>query len=40
MNEISLKGTIYDFLTDYGLIVIEHVVNIHKNLMKKAQSYS
>ena len=34
MNEISFKGTLYDFATNYALIGIENIVNIHECLMK------
>ena len=34
MNEISLKGTAYDFSDDYDSIGIENIVNIHRFSMK------
>ena len=34
MNEISLKGTAYDFSADYDSIGIENIVNIHEFSMK------
>ena len=35
MNEISLKGTVSDISTDYGLISIGNVVYIFDYLMKE-----
>ena len=32
---IALNGTIYDFLTDFGLIGVKDILQIHEYLMKK-----
>ena len=34
-SEISLNGTIYNFLVDDSLIKKEHILNIHQYLMAK-----
>ena len=35
MNEISLRGTVYDFSTGYCLIGTENILDIHEYSMKK-----
>ena len=34
-SEISLNGTVYNFLVDHSSIKIENILNIHKFLMAK-----
>ena len=35
MNVISLKSIAYRFSTDYGLITIKNIVNIHEYLIER-----
>ena len=34
-SEISLNGTVYNFLVDHSSIKIENILNIHKFLLAK-----
>ena len=34
-SEISLNGTVYNFLVDHSSIKMENILNIHKFLMAK-----
>ena len=36
-EEVSLRGNVYDFSTDYGNIEVGDILNIHKYLMKKKE---
>ena len=35
MKKTGLNGYVYDFSVDYGAIVVDDILDIHKNLMKK-----
>ena len=35
MKKIGLKGSVYDFSTDYSAIVVDNIEDIHKYFMKK-----
>ena len=35
MKKTGFNGYIYDFSTDYNVINVSHILDIHKYLMKK-----
>ena len=37
MKKTGLYGTVYDFSVDYGAVLVDNILNIHKYLIKKRQ---
>ena len=35
MRKTGLYGTVYDFSADYGAVLVDNTLNIHKYLIKK-----
>ena len=39
MKKTGLNGYVYDFSVDYDAIAVDHILDIHKYLMKKKDIY-